>query len=123
MYVGRVDMCSSLLKVFNISVLIIINTVNSFETYNYEDDFTQHRQKITPRMFYIRKTNARQLFYQDIVANSYRPLNKRPNQSASVQKPYQFQYSVRTGVVSGYSKGRGSFTHKEERRLKQVTRV
>ena len=115
-------MCSSVIKVLNISILIILNTVTSFEIYNYEDDFTQHRQKITPKMFYISKTHARQLFYQDIVANSYGPLNKRPNQSAYGQKPYQFQYSVSTGVVSGYSKGRGSFSHKEERTLEQVTR-
>ena len=73
-------------------------------------------------MFYISKTYARQLFYQDIVANSYGPLNKCPNQSAYGQKPYQFQYSVSTGVVSGYSKRRGSFSHKEERTLEQVTR-
>ena len=114
-------MCSSVLKVFNISILIIINTVNSFETYNYEDDFTQHRQKITPRLFDIRKTKARQLFYQDIVANSNRPLNIRPNQAAYGQKPYQFQYFVSTGAVSGYSKGGGSFSHKEERTSNQVT--
>ena len=114
-------MCSSVLKVFNISILIIINTVNSFETYNYEDDFTQPRQKITPRLFDIRKTNARQLFYQDFVANSNRPLNMRPNQDAYRQTPYQFQYFVSTGVVSGYSKGGGSFSHQEERTSKQVT--
>ena len=70
-------MCSSVLKVVNISILvIIINTVISVESSYYEDDFTQYRQKIRPRLFDTKKTNARQLFYQDIpniAANSYKP--------------------------------------------------
>ena len=70
-------MCSFVLKVVNISILvIIINTVISVESSYYEDDFTQYRQKIRPRLFDTKKTNARQLFYQDIphiAANSYKP--------------------------------------------------
>ena len=106
----------SLLKVVNISLLVIINTVIIVESYYYEDDFSQNRQKISPRL-----SAARQLFYQDIphtAANSYRP----PQQSSYAQKPYQFQYAVRTDRGSGYSKGAGSFSHKEERTPKQVTR-
>ena len=156
-------MCSSVLKVVNISIfLVIINSVIIVESY-YKDDFTQYREKIMPRLFNT-KTNARQLFYQDIphnphtLANSYRPptwvlyilpilgdilptilgeilpfldfyrkikissKNIHPKQSASGQN-YQFQYSVSVGngVGSGYSRGGGSFSQKEERTPKKVT--
>ena len=110
----------SVLKVVNISILVmIINTVIIVESYYYEDDFSQNRQRIMPRLFDTRNTKARQLFYQDIphtAATSYRP----PQQSSYGQRPYQFQYAVSTGIGSGYSKGAGSFSHKEERTPKQV---
>ena len=119
----------SVLKVVNISILVmIINTVIIVESYYYEDDFSQNRHKIMPRLFDTRNTKARQLFYQDIphtAANSYRPQQQSsyrpPQQSSYGQKPYQFQYAVSTGIGSGYSKGAGSFSHKEERTPKQVT--
>ena len=104
----------SVLKVENISILVLISTVIIVESYYYEDDFSQNRQKIMPRL-----SAARQLFYQDIPhtsGNSYRP----PQQSSYGLRPYQFQYAVRTGVGSGYSRGAGSFSHKEERTPKQV---
>ena len=71
-------MCSSVLKIVNISIfLVIINSVISVESYYYEDDITQYRQKMTPRLYDSKKSDARQLFYQDIphnvAANSYRP--------------------------------------------------
>ena len=72
------NMSSSVLKIVNISIfLVVINSVIIVESYYYKDDFTQYRQKITPRLFDKKNTNARQLFYQDIphtvAANSYRP--------------------------------------------------
>ena len=72
------NMSSSVLKIVNISIfLVVINSVIIVESYYYKDDFTQYRQKITPRLFDKKNTNARQLFYQDIphtvTANYYRP--------------------------------------------------
>ena len=92
-------------------ILIILTIVTNVVSSYIKDDFPAYGSLRSTR-----QTNARQLYYHNIPqTSSYRP-TKQSSYSVP-QRPYEFQYSVNTGVGSGYSRGGATFNHREQRTL------